>query len=82
MVLPLLAAGLAFSGAVGVSKGIETLNYWNDYRRNTGHYPKYPWRMGVGDVYSSVGRSMVGFGAVSNFGYLPRLKKNYDVMYG
>lgn len=46
-VLPQLALGL---GAVySAGRLYDNIRFWNEYHKNTGHYPKYPFRSGAFD---------------------------------
>lgn len=69
MPLPLLAAGLiagssAVSGVYNVKKALESRKYWDDYYRNTGYRPRYPFRSGYYDIVPAVasGISSIGYG--------------------
>lgn len=69
MPLPLLAAGLiagsgVVSGVYNVKKGLETRKYWDQYYRNTGYRPRYPFRSGYYDIVPAISSSVasVGYG--------------------
>lgn len=47
MVLPALAASLA--AIYGVGKSVDSIRYWQDYRKNTGYSPRYPFKSGSMD---------------------------------
>lgn len=44
---PLLVAGIG--GLYGTGKALDSVRYWNDYRKNTGFYPRYPFLRGSMD---------------------------------
>lgn len=64
-VLPLLplafGLGSALNGVYNVGKAVDSYRYWNDYYRNTGYRPRYPFRSGVYDYLSYGGRVVNGF---------------------
>lgn len=54
--LPALVAGIGLVYYTG--KSVDSMRYWNDYYKNTGHRPKYPFRggfYGMGDARSAFG---------------------------
>lgn len=55
----------AVGAGIGALKQIEANRYWDDYYRNTGIRPRYPWRMGVYTGYETMaytGSMMAGAG--------------------
>lgn len=65
-------------GIYSVGKGIDSLRYWNDYRKNTGYSPRYPFRAGQFDFVSDFGHSAFSFYALKNLNgvsSVPRLSK-------
>lgn len=61
--LPLLVAGASLASVYSAGKALDSNRYWNDYYRNTGHKPKYPWRAGVYDWVGDLGYNMMyGYG--------------------
>lgn len=56
--LPLLVAGAGLSALYTAGKAVDSYRYWNDYYRNTGFRPRYPWRAGVYDWVGAMGKSM------------------------
>ena len=53
--LPLLVAGIA--GLYGTGKAIDNVRYWNDYKKNTGYSPRYPFLRGSYDFMKYGGSS-------------------------
>lgn len=77
MPLPLLAAGLiaggsAISGVYHVKKAIESRKYWDEYYRNTGYRPRYPYRSGYNDIVGALGSGLTtggfSYSGLTNFG--------------
>lgn len=60
MVLPLIGAGI--STLYGFGKLYENAKFWDDYRRNTGYSPRYPFRAGVYDYSGSLAWGVGSFG--------------------
>lgn len=56
--LPLLAVGYGLSAIYSAGKALDNYRYWNDYYRNTGHRPRYPWHAGAYDWVSYAGGSL------------------------
>lgn len=58
-----LAGGLFLAGGVlnsiySVGQAYDSYRYWNDYYRNTGVRPRYPFRAGQYDWMADVGHGM------------------------
>lgn len=76
-VLGLAVAGGLFKGASSVWKGYqnwqymdENERYWNDYKKNTGYYPRYPRRAGAyNDRVGVVLDSLAGVSSGLNTGF-------------
>lgn len=55
----------ALVGSIGaiytVGKAYNNIRYWNDYRRNTGKSPKYPFRAGAYDWMGYAGGTGYAF---------------------
>ena len=64
MVIPYLVGGLGMLYSAG--KAVDNIRYWNDYVKNTGHRPKYPFRSGSMD--------WVGYGLSGAYSF-SRLKR-------
>lgn len=60
--LPLLplafGLGSVLNGVYSVGQAVDSYHYWNDYYRNTGYKPRYPWRAGQYDYLSDVGHGL------------------------
>lgn len=60
-VLPLLPVafglGTALNTIYGVGQAVDSYRYWNDYYKNTGYKPRYPFRAGQFDWMSDLGHS-------------------------
>lgn len=59
----LMAGGTAVKSYYDIRKAYETRRYWNDYYKNTGVKPKYPYRSGYYDIYAAYGSALRGAGA-------------------
>lgn len=61
----------ALVGSIGaiysIGKGYDTWKYWNDYKKNTGFSPRYPFR------YGSMDYLKYGAGAGFSFSKLKKL---------
>lgn len=57
MVAPLLLAGAGLSAFYNVGKSIDNWRYWSDYYKNTGYFPRYPFRSGAMDWARDFGRT-------------------------
>lgn len=56
--------GASLNAVYSVGKAVDSYRYWSDYYRNTGVFPRYPFRAGVfdsmaygGRVFNSLGRA-------------------------
>lgn len=73
MVLPALAVGAgALSSIYAVGSAYDSYRYWSDYYRNTGYYPRYPFRSGLMDPLK-IGAEYTTFlyGGMKNFDRVP-----------
>lgn len=52
--VPPLVAGLV--GLYAVGKTVDTIRYYHDYHKNTGFYPKYPFRSVSGNQFKGLKR--------------------------
>lgn len=61
-VLPLLplafGLGATLNGVYSVGQAVDSYRYWNDYYRNTGYRPRYPFRAGKYDYMADVGHGL------------------------
>lgn len=66
--LPLFAGvGFGLSTIYNTGKALDNRRYWNDYYRNTGYRPRYPYRAGVYDWMKDFGKT--AYGAVGYYSY-------------
>lgn len=72
----LMGAGALVGGIYSVGQAVENNRYWNDYYRNTGFRPRYPFRAGQYDWMQSVGASLTDFGLV--YGYNRKAYRRYS----
>lgn len=55
LVPALFGAGATLNGIYSVGQAFDSYRYWNDYYKNTGYRPKYPWRAGKYDYLADIG---------------------------
>lgn len=64
--LPQLATTLvgsnALSGLYNVGRAVDNKRFWDDYYKNTGFKPRYPYRSGYYDWVSDLSSSMMNVG--------------------
>lgn len=51
----LFGVGATLNGIYSVGQAYDSYRYWNDYYKNTGYKPRYPWRAGQYDYLSDIG---------------------------
>lgn len=64
---PLLIAGIGLSTLYATGKTADSVRFWDDYRKNTGFRPRYPWRAGKYDFVRDYSHLMSGYGAYARF---------------
>lgn len=61
-VLPLIAAGVGLNALYGVGQAVDSYRYWSDYYKNTGYFPRYPFRSGGMDWMADFGHTAYNLG--------------------
>lgn len=53
----LFGIGGGLNAVYGVGQAMDSYRYWNDYYKNTGYRPRYPWRAGQYDYMADIGHA-------------------------
>lgn len=51
----MFGVGGALNALYSVGQAVDSYHYWNDYYRNTGYSPRYPFRAGKYDYLADIG---------------------------
>lgn len=57
LVPALFTAGAGLNALYGVGNAVDSYRYWTDYYKNTGYFPRYPFRSGAVDWAADLGHT-------------------------
>lgn len=58
LVPALVAGGGVLNGIYAIGQAVDSYRYWNDYYKNTGFKPRYPFRAGRYDWLADSGHAL------------------------